>query len=99
MRLNPLTYGVEALRDLLYPDAVAGFPLSSAVATLTLFSLVMFGLALLMANRRSRSSSSGCSFSPEHRARSDFAVSAASNREFSGSPVREVSMAAALRCK
>jgi ABC-2 type transport system permease protein len=52
MRLNPLTYGVEALRDLLYPDAVSVFPLSSALATLTLFSLVMFGLALLMANRR-----------------------------------------------
>ena len=52
MRLNPLTYGVEALRDLLYPDAVSVFLLSSALATLTLFSLVMFGLALLMANRR-----------------------------------------------
>jgi len=52
MRLNPLTYGVEALRDLLYPDAVSMFPLSSAIATLTLFSLVMFGLALLMATRR-----------------------------------------------
>jgi ABC-2 type transport system permease protein len=53
MRLNPLTYGVEALRALLYPDAVPVFPLSSAMATLTLFSLVMFGLAFLMANRRS----------------------------------------------
>ena len=52
MYMNPLTYGVEALRDLLYPDAVSVFPLSSALATLTLFSLVMFGLALLMANRR-----------------------------------------------
>jgi ABC-2 type transport system permease protein len=52
MYLNPLTYGVAALRDLLYPDAVSMFPLSSAMATLTLFSLVMFGLALLMANRR-----------------------------------------------
>jgi ABC-2 type transport system permease protein len=56
MYLNPLTYGVEALRDLLYPDAVPVFPLSSAMATLLLFSLVMFGLAFLMANRRSRSS-------------------------------------------
>jgi ABC-2 type transport system permease protein len=56
MYLNPLTYGVAALRDLLYPDAVSLFPLSSAMATLTLFSLVMFGLALLMANRRTRSS-------------------------------------------
>lgn len=56
MRLNPLTYGVEALRALLYPGAETSFPLSSAMATLLLFSLVMFGLAFLMANRRTRSS-------------------------------------------
>src|SRR5579859_4222063 len=53
MRLNPLTYGVEALRGLLYPGLETQFPLSSALATLLLFSLVMFALALLMANRRS----------------------------------------------
>jgi ABC-2 type transport system permease protein len=53
MRLNPLTYGVEALRGLLYPGAETTFPLASAMATLLLFSLVMFGLAFLMANRRS----------------------------------------------
>jgi len=53
MRLNPLTYGVEALRSLLYPGMTTLFPLSSAMATLLLFSLVMFGLAFLMANRRS----------------------------------------------
>src|SRR5580693_3310434 len=52
MRLNPLTYGVEALRGLLYPGAETTFPLPSAMATLLLFSLVMFGLAFLMANRR-----------------------------------------------
>ena len=53
MRLNPLTYGVEALRALLYPGiADSTFPLSSDIATLLLFSLVMFGLAFLMANRR-----------------------------------------------
>jgi len=52
MRLNPLTYGVEALRGLFYPGAETNFPLPSAVATLALFSLAMFGLALLMANRR-----------------------------------------------
>jgi ABC-2 type transport system permease protein len=52
MRLNPLTYGVEGLRSLLYPDAQVSFPLVSAMATLVLFSLVMFALALLMANRR-----------------------------------------------
>jgi len=53
MRLNPLTYGVEALRSLLYPGMTTLFPLSSAMATLLLFSLVMFGLAFLTANRRS----------------------------------------------
>jgi ABC-2 type transport system permease protein len=52
MRLNPLTYGVEALRSLLYPGAETSFPLPSAIATLLLFSLVMFAVALLMANRR-----------------------------------------------
>ncbi len=52
MYMNPLTYGVEALRGLLYPGMNTQFPLPSAMATLLLFSLVMFGLAFLMANRR-----------------------------------------------
>jgi ABC-2 type transport system permease protein len=52
MYINPLTYGVEALRALLYPGMSATFPLRSAMATLLLFSLVMFALAFLMANRR-----------------------------------------------
>ena len=52
MHLNPLTYGVAALRWLLYPSQDGTFALKSAMATLVLFSLVMFGLALLMANRR-----------------------------------------------
>jgi ABC-2 type transport system permease protein len=52
MYMNPLTYGVEALRTLLYPGMETPFPLPSAMATLILFSLVMFGLAFLMANRR-----------------------------------------------
>jgi len=52
MRLNPLTYGVEALRTLFYPDQTK-FALPAAISTLILFSLVMFGFALLMANRRS----------------------------------------------
>ncbi len=56
MYVNPLTYGVEALRALLYPGAETSFPLSSAMATLVLFSLVMFALAFLMANRRTQSS-------------------------------------------
>jgi ABC-2 type transport system permease protein len=53
MRLNPLTYGVEALRSLMYPATNSDFPLSYDMATLLLFSLVMFGLAFLMVNRRS----------------------------------------------
>jgi hypothetical protein len=40
------------LRGLLYPGMETQFPLSSSIATLVLFSLVMFGLAFLMVNRR-----------------------------------------------
>jgi ABC-2 type transport system permease protein len=53
MRINPLTYGVEALRSLLYPASPAQFSLASAMATLVLFSMFMFGLAFVVANRRS----------------------------------------------
>src|ERR1700739_4151071 len=52
MCLNPLTYGVEALRGLLYPGSEPSFPLPSSIATLLLFSLVMFGRALLIGHRR-----------------------------------------------
>ena len=52
MRINPLTYGVEALRDLLYPASKGEFSLPASMATLVLFSLFMFGLAFLMVNRR-----------------------------------------------
>ncbi len=52
MDLNPLTYGVEALRQLLYHTHEVTFALKKDLSTLILFSLVMFGLALLMANRR-----------------------------------------------
>lgn len=53
MRANPLTYGVEALRDLLYPASHGEFSLAASMSTLVLFSLFMFGLAFLIANRRS----------------------------------------------
>jgi ABC-2 type transport system permease protein len=53
MRINPLTYGVEALRDLLYPSSQGEFSLLASMSTLVLFSLFMFGLAFLMVNRRS----------------------------------------------
>jgi ABC-2 type transport system permease protein len=52
MRINPLTYGVDALRDLLYPASQGEFSLLASMATLVLFSLFMFGLAFLMVNRR-----------------------------------------------
>jgi ABC-2 type transport system permease protein len=56
MKLNPLTYGVEALRTLMYPGTEAGAPLSSDISTLLWFALFMFGLAFLTVNRRTRSS-------------------------------------------
>jgi ABC-2 type transport system permease protein len=52
VRINPLTYGVEALRSLLYPEMHAQFSFSESLATLVLFSLFMFGLAFVVANRR-----------------------------------------------
>jgi ABC-2 type transport system permease protein len=52
MRVNPLTYGVDALRDLLYPASQGEFSLLASMATLVLFSLFMFALAFLMVNRR-----------------------------------------------
>ena len=56
MYVNPLTYGVEALRTLMYPEAHADFTLTSSVLTLVLFALFMFGLAFALANRRKSSS-------------------------------------------
>ena len=50
MRINPLTYGVDALRELLFPGT--GGTLVASMATLILFSLFMFGLAFLAVNRR-----------------------------------------------
>jgi ABC-2 type transport system permease protein len=52
MWINPLTYGVEALRTLLYPASKTDFTLEASLATLVLFTLFMFGLAFFMASRR-----------------------------------------------
>jgi ABC-2 type transport system permease protein len=52
MEINPLTYGVQTLRALLYPASQGDFSLMASMATLVLFSLFMFGLAFLMVNRR-----------------------------------------------
>src|SRR5208283_488648 len=54
MRINPLTYGTEALRSLLFPgSASTGLSLNANLAVLALFTLVMFALSFLVANRRS----------------------------------------------
>ena len=52
MRANPLTYGDEALRALLYPGTESGFPVSVDLAILAGFSLLMFGAAFWLVNRR-----------------------------------------------
>jgi ABC-2 type transport system permease protein len=52
MYANPLTYGVEALRTLMYPEYSNAFSLTSSILTLVLFALFMFGLAFVLANRR-----------------------------------------------
>jgi len=52
MLANPLTYGVEALRTLLFPAQPAEFPLAFSLAMLAGFSAVMFALAFIVANRR-----------------------------------------------
>ena len=56
MYANPLTYGVEALRALMYPAAPSSFSfdfsLTASILTLVLFALFMFGLAFVLANRR-----------------------------------------------
>ncbi len=58
MYLNPLTYGVEALRTLMYPDAPRAFTtftLSASILTLLLFTMFMFGLAFALVNRKNTS--------------------------------------------
>jgi ABC-2 type transport system permease protein len=53
MRINPLTYGTEALRALLFPaSASTDLSLGGNFAVMGLFTLVMFILSFLIANRR-----------------------------------------------
>jgi ABC-2 type transport system permease protein len=53
MHTNPLTYGTDALRMLLYPGALASdLPLSTNLAVLIGFTLLMFSLCFVVANRR-----------------------------------------------
>ena len=54
MRINPLTYGTDALRMLLYPGQLAtNLPLGTNLIVLAGFTLVMFGFCFFVANRRS----------------------------------------------
>jgi ABC-2 type transport system permease protein len=54
MLVNPLTYGTDALRMLLYPGELATIlPLSTNLLVLAAFALVMFGFCFIVANRRS----------------------------------------------
>ena len=50
MQINPLTYGVEALRQLLYHTNQSS--LAASLATLILFSVFLFGLGFVLVNRR-----------------------------------------------
>jgi ABC-2 type transport system permease protein len=53
MRVNPLTYGTEALRQLLFPGSnTPEFPLTMSIGVLVGFALVMFAIAFIVANRR-----------------------------------------------
>ena len=53
MRINPLTYGVAALRSVLFPRSSAGdLPLGSSLLILTIFTSVIFVGAFVMASRR-----------------------------------------------
>ncbi len=53
MRANPMTYGNEALRALLFPGTTSLLPVSTSIAVLAAFAAVMFIWAFAMANRRS----------------------------------------------
>jgi ABC-2 type transport system permease protein len=54
MRLNPLTYGVEALRQVMYPGAQSpdGLTLSTSLIVLGSFSAAVFLVAYFISNRR-----------------------------------------------
>jgi ABC-2 type transport system permease protein len=52
MRINPLTYGNEALRALMFPGAQGVVPVPQSLVVLTAFAVVMFLLAWIVANRR-----------------------------------------------
>jgi len=53
MLINPLTYGTEALRALMFPQSTSvDFPVGMDLAILGGFAVVMFAIAFALANRR-----------------------------------------------
>jgi len=52
MEVNPVTYGNEALRQLIFPGSPSIMPVGTSLAILAAFSAVMFAIAFAMANRR-----------------------------------------------
>jgi ABC-2 type transport system permease protein len=54
MRLNPLTYGLDALRTALFPQTIAmnQFSIGTSLVILAVFASVIFGAAFLLVNRR-----------------------------------------------
>ena len=54
MRLNPLTYGLDALRTALFPATAAmnEFSVLTSLTILVAFTAIIFGTAFLMVNRR-----------------------------------------------
>src|SRR5437868_11937978 len=55
MRINPLTYGVESLRAVLFPQMISNedFALSTSLGILAIFSAAVFAIAYVIANQRS----------------------------------------------
>jgi ABC-2 type transport system permease protein len=52
MLANPLTYGIESLRGLLYPGSAEQFSVGTSIAVLATFSAVLFAAGFVLANRR-----------------------------------------------
>jgi ABC-2 type transport system permease protein len=52
MRLNPLTYGVDALRNALFPSQPTEFPLTTNLAVTIAFCALTFAASWAIVNRR-----------------------------------------------
>ncbi len=52
MQVNPVTYGNEALRQLIFPSTTSIMPVGTSLLILAVFSAVMFALAFAIAKKR-----------------------------------------------